>query len=227
MEHAAGWADDGNGSQVGQDEHVGRPTARRREKWCRIQAVGGNALASLDQTERSGRTTPHLRHVPGGAFHVSPSEMRCNSTMSATPGASTRKESLFDNRWSGKNSSTAPPWSAVGRRGMVQWAEDQRDSRCSAHPLLRRAAGAPHYGAIAQRLRASGCRPEGCGFESRWSRFSDSLSSPSGARAVPHSPRAGGARASIAKHNICRRSSADREHLATNEGSGVRISPAA
>ncbi len=119
--------------------------------------------------------------------------MRCNSTISATPGASTRRDALFDNRWSGKNSSTAPPWSAVGRRGMVQWAEDQRDSRCSAHPLLRRAAGAPHHGAIAQRLRASGCRPEGCGFESRWSRCLRSLSSPSGARAVPHSPRAGGA----------------------------------
>ena len=27
---------------------------------------------------------------------------------------------------------------------MVQWAEDSRDSHCSAHPLLRRAAGAPH-----------------------------------------------------------------------------------
>jgi hypothetical protein len=50
---------------------------------------------------------------------------------------------LFDNRWSGKNSSTATPatpWCVVGRRGMVQWAEDQRDSHCSAHPLLRRAA---------------------------------------------------------------------------------------
>jgi hypothetical protein len=40
----------------------------------------------------------------------------------------------------------ATPWSTVGRRDMVQWAEDSRDSRCSAHPLSRRAAGAPHWG---------------------------------------------------------------------------------
>jgi len=93
--------------------------------------------------ERSGRTTPHLRHVPGGAFHVSPSECDAKRTKSSTPSASTRTKALIDNRWSGKNSSTATPWSAVGRRGMVQWAEDSRDSRCSAHPLLRRAAGAP------------------------------------------------------------------------------------
>ena len=218
--HAAGSADDGIGSQVGQDEHVGRPTARYRWKWCRIQAVGGNALASLDQTEGSGRTTPHLRYVPGGAFHVSPSEMRCNSTVSATPGASTRKEALFDNRWSGKNSSTATPWSAVGRRGMVQWAEDQRDSRCSAHPLLRRAAGAPHHGAIAQRLRASGCRLEGCGFESRWSRcFPISLVALRRARGAALTSRRRCESASRST-DTCRRSSADREHLATNEGVG-------
>jgi len=43
----------------------------------------------------------------------------------------------------------------------------ERDSHCSAHPLSRRAAGAPH-----------------------WHYGRTSL--PSGARAVPHSPRAGG-----------------------------------
>ena len=47
VEHAAGWAGDGTGTEVGQDEHVGRPTARCRRKRCRIQVVGGNALASL------------------------------------------------------------------------------------------------------------------------------------------------------------------------------------
>ena len=70
--------------------------------------------------------------------------MRCKRMEGSTPSASMRTQALFDNRWSGKNSSTATPWSAVGRRGMVQWAEDSRDSHCSAHPLLRRAAGAPH-----------------------------------------------------------------------------------
>ena len=75
--------------------------------------------------------------------------MRCKRLEGSTPSASMRTQALFDNRWSGKNSSTATPWSAVGRRGMVQWAEDSRDSHCSAHPLLRRAAGAPHE-AIAQ-----------------------------------------------------------------------------
>ena len=156
--------------------------------------------------------------------------------MSSTQGASTRMKALFDNRWSGKNSSTATPWSAVGRRGMVQWAEDSRDSRCSAHPLLRRAAGAPH-GAIAQRFRASGCQPEGCGFESRWSRsigsgrsslrrFAPSVGvpriwfcgrPPARARCRTHLVQEG---RTPRERSTCRRSSADREHLATNEGVG-------
>ena len=99
-------------------------------------------------------------------------------------------KALFDNRWSGKNSSTATPWSAVGRRGMVQWAEDSRDSRCSAHPLLRRAAGAP--------LDLPG-RP------------------PARARCRTHLVQEG---RTPRERSTCRRSSADREHLATNEGVG-------
>ena len=67
--------------------------------------------------------------------------------------ADEKLEALFDNRWSGKKHAVlATSWSAVGRRDMVQWAEDQRDSRCSAHPLSRRAAGAPlnfsEYGVV-------------------------------------------------------------------------------
>jgi hypothetical protein len=64
-------------------------------------------------------------------------------------------------------------------------AEDSRDSHCSAHPLPRRAAGAPlaptHQPTIqptnslvsrghSSSGRASGCRPEGCELETRWPR---------------------------------------------------------
>ena len=65
--------------------------ARRRERACRatdrsteketVQDPGGRRerpSVSREPPERSGRTTPHLRHVPGGAFHVSPSE--CDAT---------------------------------------------------------------------------------------------------------------------------------------------------
>jgi len=52
----------------------------------------------------------------------------------------------------------------------------ERDSHCSAHPLSRRAAGA-----LQQQV----------GFVSAFR--ARQFASPSGARAVPHSPRAGGA----------------------------------
>ena len=54
----------------------------------------------------------------------------------------------------------------------VAWCNEQRITRlpllgASAAPSRRRRTT---HEAIAQRHRASGCRPEGCGFESRWSR---------------------------------------------------------
>lgn len=42
--HEAGRTD-GNRRQGEWDEHVGEPTARQKGKWCRIQVVGGGALA--------------------------------------------------------------------------------------------------------------------------------------------------------------------------------------
>ena len=179
-------------SKAGRTERACRATDRSIEIEV-VQDPGGRRerpSGSREPPERSGRTTPHLRHVPGGAFHVSPSECDAKRTKSSTPSASTRTEALIDNRWSGKNSSTASPWSAVGRRGMVQWAEDSRDSRCSAHPLLRRAAGAPHR---------SLDRP------------------PARARCRTHLVQEG---RSPREPQHCRRSSVDREHLATNEGVG-------
>jgi len=132
--------------------------ARRRERACRatdrsteketVQDPGGRRerpSASREPPDRSGRTTPHLRHVPGGAFHVSPSE--CDATARTARRRVRRRERsrCLTTDGPGRTAvrNTATPWSAVGRRGMVQWAEDSRDSRCSAHPLLRRAAGAP------------------------------------------------------------------------------------
>ena len=58
-----------------------------------------------------------------------------------------------------------------------------RDSHCSAHPLSRPCRRRTTHWGHSSTDRASGCRPEGCGFELRWPR-SRSRSSASGARAV-------------------------------------------
>ena len=115
-----------------------------------VEAVRPSVLA----TNRNG-AVPHAPPAPvaGGAFCVPP---RCEHRCLTTDGLGTRSIS-----------------NTVMRRRPAQHgarAEDSRDSRCSAHPLLRRAGGAPHTGAIAQLVRASGCRPDGCGFDPRWSR---------------------------------------------------------
>jgi hypothetical protein len=116
IEHALGWADAGTGREVGQDEHVGRPTARCKRKRCRIQVVGGNALAS-SRAPRNG-AVGHAPPAPRARWGVSRLTigMRCNSTMSSTPSAPTRMGALFDNRWSGKNSRTATRCNIVERR---------------------------------------------------------------------------------------------------------------
>jgi hypothetical protein len=134
-------------SKAGRMGRACRGTDRSTEREV-VQDPGGRRgrPSPLTSPERSGRTTPHLRHVPGGAFHVSPSEMRCKRTNGSTPSASTRGRRCLTTDGPGKEQQYATPWSAVGRRGMVQWAEDSRDSHCSAHPLLRRAAGASHTG---------------------------------------------------------------------------------
>ena len=77
----------------------------------------------------------------------------------------------------------------------------ERDSHCSAHPLSRRAAGAPH-----------------------WHYGRTSL--PSGARAVPHSPRAGGATRNQTRTHAVVAQRNESTWLRTR-GSGVRISPTA
>ena len=109
--------------------------------------------------------------------------------------------------------------------------------------------------AIAQRTRASGCRPERCGFESRWSRSHRDVHAElrtegakrrreeqsqrltcgtptEGAKrrreeqSLSRPPARARCRTHLAQevrspgHGTCRRSSADREHLATNEGVG-------
>ena len=156
-----------SGSKRSRTGRACRATDRSSETGV-VQDPGGRRERPSDSREppeRSGRTTPHLRHVPGGAFHVSRSETRCISTTRATPSASTRSKPLFDNRWSGKISSTATPWSAVGRR------EHGAMGRGLTRLPLLGAPAAPSrrrrttHGAIAQRHRASGCRPEGRGFE--------------------------------------------------------------
>ena len=87
-----------------------------------------------------------------------------------------------------------PAWHGAMSRG-------ERDSHCSAHPLSRRAAGAPH-----------------------WNYGRTSL--PSGARAVPHSPRAGGtARNQTRTHAVV--AQRNESTWLRTRGSGVRISPTA
>ena len=65
----------------------------------------------------------------------------------------------------GKNAVPAGPWSVVGRRGTVSTGRKvTRLPPFGMHRCRRRAAGGPRTGAMAQQVRASGCRPEGCGF---------------------------------------------------------------
>ena len=83
-----------------------------------------SAFASIIGSERFD--TPHLRHEPGGAFAfdgkaVIPSEQRESRDLHCE---SLLLQPLIDNRWSGKKHAAqavlATPWSAVGRRDMVQ-----------------------------------------------------------------------------------------------------------
>ena len=73
---------------------------------------------------------------------------------SSAPGASTRMEGLFDNRWFGKDSTTATPCNTVVRRRPARHGAMGRGS--TRLPLLGAPAassrrGAPQHGAIAQR----------------------------------------------------------------------------
>jgi len=182
-------ADDGRCGVV-QDERM--RIARGRTQWCRVRVPGGRAVAHRHRpSDRSGSTRPACASA-GGAFSFHPSaEHECTSNV---------MKPLFDNRWSGKKHAAlvvhAPPWSAVGRRDMVQWAEDSRDSRCSAHPLSRRAAGALHRTLAALR------RARGAALTSR-RRVSPALPATSGAHG--RWPRATGHRSSTVIHRARRR----------------------
>jgi hypothetical protein len=68
---------------------------------------------------------------------------RVRFTIGGAPCTRSTMEPLFDNRWSGKKHAThaglVTPWSAVGRRDMVQWAEGHatpaaRRTRCHVAP---------------------------------------------------------------------------------------------
>jgi hypothetical protein len=155
-----------------------------------VQDPGGRRerpSGAHEPPERSGRTTPHLRHVPGGAFHVSPSEMRCTRKHSSTPSASTRRTALFDNRWSGKKQQyrntverRRPAWHGAMGRGLTRL------------PLL----GAPAAPSRRRRpYHVALLRARGAALTSR-------------------------RRCEVPTRSTCRRSSVDREHLATNEGVG-------
>lgn len=178
----------------GKTSRVGR-ACRATDRSIEIEVVqdpGGRRerpSVSREPPERSGRTTPHLRHVPGGAFHVSPSECDATRTQSSTPSASTRMKPLIENRWSGKNkqySNTVerrrPAWHGAMSRGLTRLP-------LLGAPAARRAAGAPQLPG----------RP------------------PARARCRTHLVQEGRI---PGNRSICRRSSADREHLASNEGVG-------
>src|SRR5687767_13631108 len=125
----------------------------------------------------------------------------------------------------------ARSWLAVGRRGMVL------EQRTHATPAARRtrclvAPPALHTHQPTKSLvsrghsssgRASGCRPEGCELETRWPRSRAPVPpSPSGAHAVLHTPRAGGAAG-----RGCAISSANGQGIVDIAGSndGMRGSP--
>ena len=99
-----------------------------------------------------------------------------------------------------------------------------RDSRCSALPLSRCAAGAPHWGhsSIAEQpvvgRKDAGASPAGL--------VRRSLVPASGARAVPHSPRAGGTSRDD-RHTHAVVAQRNESTWLRTRGSGVRISPTA
>lgn len=116
---------------------------------------------SREPPERSGRTTPHLRQVPGGAFHVSPSG--CD--------ASEWKARRRVRRCEGKRCLTTdcPGRSAVQQhRGApsagVAWCNEQRTH---ATPTARRircsvAPPAHHTNSLVALLRARGAALTSC-----------------------------------------------------------------
>lgn len=167
-----------------------------------VQDPGGRRerpSGSREPPERSGRTTPHLRHVPGGAFHVSPSE--CDAIVRRARRRARRRERRRCLTTDGPGRSAVQQHRGAPSAG-VAWCNGQRTHATPAARRTRCSVAPPahHTRGYSSTARASGCRPEGCGFESRWSRSHERLSSPSCARAVPHSPRAGGAKSREPQH---------------------------
>ena len=118
--------------------------------------------------------TPHLRHEPGGAFSFHPSAEQDARRPRDGRRQVRRRGAGRCLTTDGLGRNTQYLQQVERRRPACHGAMDRgsRDSRCPAYPLSRRAAGAPHT----------------------------RLSPPSGARAVPHSPRVGGASSRCAPH---------------------------
>ena len=195
--------------QVEQVDRVGLPTDRGREEWCRVQPSRWYALAYLADTGHgSGSTRPTCakRQVGRSAFH------RWMEQRIESPLLRRKREPLFDNRWSGKKAVHAVH--AVQPHRHDRGSPSAGEAWCSSGGLTRLPLlGAPSASSRRRRChadrstnqltvsrghsssgRASGCRPEGCELETRWPRSRAPVPpSPSGAHAVLHTPRAGGA----------------------------------
>ena len=107
--------------------------------------------------------------MPGGAFHVSPSE--CDASVWKARRRARRCERRRCLTTDGPGRTAVPQHRGAPSAG-VAWCNGQRTH---ATPTARRtrcsvAPPAHHTRGYSSMVRASGCRPEGCGFESRWSR---------------------------------------------------------
>lgn len=121
--------------------------------------------------------------------------------------------------------------SVVRRRPADAWRPSigERDSR-SEGDSAPVAPAADHTEVMAQSVRASACRAEGCGFEPRWPRGEHPCRSDVAQRQRPWSqkPLSVGSNPTVAMHFALsnRRSSADQSTWLRTRGSRVRLTPA-
>ena len=160
-------------------------TARRRR-------VGSRGTISVQGTREGSRGSAHLPE--SGERHTRPTCAERGWGVSRPTGVQHRRQAaprdavrcLTSDGLGKQATSTTRP--VVGRHARGARAGGHATPTARSHPRACRAAAGRARGQSSSR-RAAGCRPEGCGCESRWSR---SVHQASGARAVREPPRSGG-----------------------------------
>jgi hypothetical protein len=116
-------------------ERRDRQAATRGDRWCRDRGRRSHSVESDRTRIRERYDTPHLRHVPGGAFCFAVinrvRSVECAATYSRTvpspQGALRTRIRCLTSDGLGKSGQ----WSAVGR-GDVALQQEERDSHCWA-----------------------------------------------------------------------------------------------